>query len=70
MAVWYLSMVVGIRGSFWIFCPQEEPHGEEIWNASAIAGIKEGVSEVEEVFELGFGPKWAQEYLEASEHKL
>jgi hypothetical protein len=52
------------------FYPQEEPHEEEIWNASAIADIKEGVSDVEEVFELGFGPKWAQEYLEASEHKL
>ncbi|XP_021935209.1 peroxisomal targeting signal 1 receptor isoform X2 [Zootermopsis nevadensis] len=48
----------------------EEPHEEEIWNASAIASGEEGLSEVEEVFELGFGPKWAQEYLEASEHKL
>jgi hypothetical protein len=53
-----------------LFNPQEEPHEEEIWNASAVTDRKEGVSEVEEVFELGFGPKWAQEYLEASEHKL
>jgi len=33
-------------------------------------GRREGEPEAEEVFELGFGPKWAQEYLEASEHKL
>jgi len=32
--------------------------------------MKGGGTEGEEVFELGFGPKWAQEYLEASEHKL
>lgn len=48
----------------------EQPHEEEIWNASAVVDIKEGVTEGEEVFELGFGPKWAQEYLEASEQKL
>lgn len=42
----------------------EDPHEEEIWNAAAAARKKDGPEE--EVFELGFGPKWAQEYLEQS----
>lgn len=47
----------------------EDPHEEEIWNASSVANSNNS-ADGEETFELGFGPKWAQEYLEASEHTV
>lgn len=35
--------------------------GDQIWNASG------ALQQPGEVFEFGFGPNWAQEYLQSSE---
>lgn len=47
----------------------DDPKEDSIWADEMQKKMQKDSGE-EEVFELGFGPKWAQEYLESAEHSL